>query len=135
MHHAAACNVAYYHGIKMTVDAGTAVITLPVRPDYFHAARAVHGFVYFKLLDEAAFFAANALVDDVFVLTTDFHINLLRPVTVGVLKAEGKVVYTSKSQILAEAVLYNEDGKQVARGSGTFVRGSTPLAADIGYKD
>lgn len=135
MHHAANCNVAYYHGIKMNVSEGAAEILLPIRPDYFHAAKAVHGFVYFKLLDEAAFFAVNSMVEDVFVLTTDFHMNLLRPVTAGTLKAVGKVVHTAKSQFLAEAVLYNDEGKQIARGSGTFVRGPTPLNADIGYGD
>lgn len=128
MHHHAPCNIAYYPGIKMTVSEAAAKIILPVREDHFHAARAVHGFVYFKLLDEAAFFAANSLVEDVFVLTTDFHVNLLRPVTSGALRAEGKVTYQSKGQILAEAVLYTEDGKQAARGSGTFVRGATQLS-------
>lgn len=135
MHHNANCNLAYYPGIRMTVSEGQAEILLPARPEFFHAAKAVHGFVYFKLLDEAAFFAANSLVDDVFVLTTDFHLNLLRPVTTGLLKAEGKVVHQSRSQILAEAVLYNDEGKQIARGSGTFVRGPTPLNAEIGYRD
>jgi acyl-coenzyme A thioesterase PaaI-like protein len=61
--------------------------------------------------------------------------NLLRPVTTGVLRAEGRVVHAGRSQILAEAVLTDDAGKQVARGSGTFVRGVTPLSADIGYKD
>ena len=135
MHHNANCNLAYYPGIKMTVSEGQAEILLPVRPEYFHAAKAVHGFVYFKLLDEAAFFAANSLVEDVFVLTTDFHINLLRPITAGQMRAEGKVVHQSKSLILAEAVLYTADGKQAARGSGSFVRGATPLDPAIGYTD
>jgi uncharacterized protein (TIGR00369 family) len=135
MHHHASCNRAYYHGIKMTVSEGRAEITLPVREEYFHAAKAVHGFVYFKLLDEAGFFAANSLVEDVFVLTSDFHINLLRPVSTGLLRAAGAVVHAGKSQILAEAVLYNAEGKQIARGSGTFVKGSTRLGPDIGYRD
>jgi uncharacterized protein (TIGR00369 family) len=135
MHHSAPCNLAYYPDIKMTVGAGAAEIVLPARPQYFHAAQAVHGFVYFKLLDEAAFFAANSLVEDVFVLTTDFHLNLLRPLTSGLMKSVGKVTYQGKNQILAEAVLYNAEGKQAARGSGTFVRGATPLAAEMGYKD
>ena len=95
----------------------------------------MHGFVYFKLLDEAGFFAANSLVEDVFVLTSDFHTNLLRPVSSGEMHVTGQVVHQGKSQILAEAVLYNADGKQLARGSGTFVKGSTPLSADIGYRD
>lgn len=129
MHLHAPCNLSYYPGIKMTVTDGGAEITLPVRPEYFHAANAVHGFVYFKLLDEAAFFAANSLVDDVFVLTTDFHLNLLRPLTGGTMRAVGQVVHRSKNQLLAEAVLYTEDGKQAARGAGTFVRGATQLSS------
>lgn len=135
MHRSAPCNISYYHGIKMTISEGKADLVLPIRPEYFHAAKAVHGFVYFKLLDEAGFFAANSLVEDVFVLTTDFHMTLLRPVAAGDLRAAGQVVYQSKSQILAEAVLYNAEGKQVARGSGTFVKGATQLSAEIGYKD
>jgi uncharacterized protein (TIGR00369 family) len=135
MHHAANCNVAYCKGIRLTVGEGVAEITLPLRPEFFHAAKAVHGFLYFKMLDEAAFFAANSLVEDAFVLTTDFHMNLLRPVTSGEIRAEGKVAHQSKSLILAEAVLYNAEGKQLARGSGSFVKGPTPLNADIGYKD
>lgn len=128
MHHNAPCNLACYPGLRMTVSEGRAEIALPVRPEYFHAAGAVHGFVYFKLLDEAAFFAANSVVEDVFVLTTDFHLNLLRPVTAGKLRAAGQVVHQGKNQILAESVLYTEDGRQAARGSGTFVRGATQLA-------
>jgi uncharacterized protein (TIGR00369 family) len=135
MHHAAACNLAFCPGIRLTVGEGEAHITLPSRPEFFHAARAVHGFVYFKMLDEAAFFAANSQVEDVFVLTTDFHINLLRPVTSGELRAEGKAVHQSKNLILAEAVLYNAEGKQLARGSGSFARGTTPLSKEIGYAD
>jgi uncharacterized protein (TIGR00369 family) len=135
MHHAAACNRAYYPDLRIAISEGKAEITLPVHERYFHAAKAVHGFVYFKLLDEAGFFAANSLVEDVFVLTTDYHTNLLRPVSSGTLRATGQVVHQSKNQILAEAVLYNAEGKQIARGSGTFVKGATPLNADIGYKD
>ncbi len=135
MHHAAACNRVYYPDIRMIVSEGKAEITLPVHERYFHAAKAVHGFVYFKLLDEAGFFAANSLVEDVFVLTTDYHTNLLRPISSGIMRVTGQVVHQSKSQILAEAVLYNGEGKQIARGSGTFVKGPTPLSADIGYAD
>jgi len=135
MHHSAPCNLAYYPDISLKVGEGKAEIVLPVKPQYFHAAKAVHGFVYFKLLDEAAFFAANSLVEDVFVLTTDFHLNLLRPLTAGDMKSVGQVTYHGKNQILAEAVLYNAEGKQAARGSGTFVRGATPLTPEMGYKD
>ena len=46
---------------------------------------------YFKLLDDAAFFAVHSIVTDVFVLTTSFNINLIRPVSSGVITAKGKV--------------------------------------------
>ena len=39
-----------------------------------HAAGAVHGSYYFKVLDDACYFAANSLVSDVFVLTVSFVI-------------------------------------------------------------
>ncbi len=135
MHRSAPCNIAYYPDIKVTVSEAKSEIVLPVKTAYFHAAKAVHGFVYFKLLDEAAFFAANSLVEDVFVLTTGFNLNLLRPFTDGIMRAVGQVTYHGKNQILAEAVLYNAEGKQAARGSGIFVRGATPLNAEMGYRD
>ena len=58
-----------YFRPDISIEEGTAEVRLVVRPDFFHAASAVHGSVYFKLLDDATFFAASSLVDDVFVLT------------------------------------------------------------------
>ncbi len=42
-------------GIKVVVTKGEAQITLPVREDFFHAAGAMHGALYFLALDNAAF--------------------------------------------------------------------------------
>ena len=79
---------------------------------------------YEKLLDEAAFFAANSLVEDVFVLTTDFHLNLLRPLTEGLMKSVGTVTYQGKNQILAEAFDQSFDveiGPNRLAGAADFV--------------
>ena len=73
-----------------------------------------HGSVYFKLLDDAAFFAANSIEFDVFVLTSDFHIRLLRPVSEGVLTATGKVIHSGRRNILAHSELHSEDGNLIA---------------------
>lgn len=121
------CNLHFCPGIAMKIGEGRAEITLPMRPEFFHAGRAVHGFVYFKMLDEAAFFAANSLVDDVFLLTSNFHLNLIRPITQGAMRAQGTVIHAGKSQIIADAMLYNDDGKLLAKGTGTFVRSSIAL--------
>ena len=55
-------------GARVSIKKGEAHITLPVRKELYHAAGAMHGALYFLALDNAAFFAANSLVEDVFVL-------------------------------------------------------------------
>jgi len=72
---------------------------LPVKYELFHAAGALHGAMYFLALDNAAFFAVNSLVEDVFVLTVSFNIYLLRPVDQGVIKPSVKVVNSTKLNI------------------------------------
>jgi len=94
----------------------------------------MHGSVYFKLLDDASFFSVQSLVEDVFVLTTTFNIHMLRPVSSGIIRSEGKVIFKSKNLFVAESKLYNADGKLLGTGSGEFVRSSIVLSADIGYK-
>jgi len=121
-----------YFRPELRVSEGQAEVTIPVKPDFFHAARAVHGVVYFKALDDAAFFAVASVVTDVFVLTVTFNVYLTRPVSEGTLRAVGRVVHRSKQLFIAEAELFTEDGKQAARGSGSFMRSAIPLSS-IGY--
>lgn len=118
---------------RIHVREGIADIEIDVAEKYFHAAGAVHGSVYFKMLDDAAFFASNSCEHEVFVLTTAFTTYLTRPVSSGVMKASGRVVNKTKSQFIAEAVLQDADGKEIARGSGIFVRGKTKLCDALGY--
>jgi uncharacterized protein (TIGR00369 family) len=121
-------------GARAEISHGQAEITLPVNQELFHAAGALHGAMYFLALDNAAFFAVNSLVEDVFVLTISFNIYLLRPVDQGVIKAIGKVVNSTSTQYLAESVLYDAENREIARGSGFFVKGRVKLTLDIGYK-
>ncbi|MCG8464444.1 MAG: PaaI family thioesterase [Xanthomonadales bacterium] len=119
---------------RIQVAEARSVIQLEIDPRYFHAAGAVHGSVIFKLLDDAAFFAANSLETDVFVLTTSFTTYLTRPVSTGVLRAEGRVVNRNKSQFIAEAVVYDAHQREIGRGNGIFVRSKLPLNEDVSYK-
>ena len=111
-----------------------AEIGLTISEKCFHALGAIHGSVYFKLLDDAAFFAVNSVVPDFFVLTTSFTINLLRPANQGKLKAVGRLKFKSKNSFVAEAVLYNEDGKEIAIGTGNFMKSKVALTEKIGYQ-
>jgi uncharacterized protein (TIGR00369 family) len=115
------------------IGEGCAQVTIAVRPELFHAADAVHGAIYFKLLDDAAFFAANSLVDDVFMLTVSFNVYLTRPVSAGEMKASGRVVHRSRRLLIAEAEVFDSDGRQLGRGSGTFMRSKIPLSSVPAY--
>jgi uncharacterized protein (TIGR00369 family) len=115
------------------IESGTAEIRMAVRPDMHHAAHAAHGAVYFKMLDDAAFFATQSLVEDVFVLTASFNLHLVAPVTDGEMVARGKVVHHSKRLFLAEAVV-EVSGQIVARGGGSMMRSSVRLDERVGYR-
>ncbi len=116
------------------ISSGRTEVTIPVRRDFYHAADAVHGSVYFKALDDAAFFAAQSLVEDIFVLTVTFNVYLTRPISEGEMRATGQVLHQSRRLIIAESVLTDSEGQEIARGSGSFMPSSTLLSAEMGYE-
>lgn len=123
-----------YFEPAIEIGDGRASITIEVREDFHHAAGAMHGSVYFKALDDAAFFAANSRVEDVFVLTASFHLDFFRPVSAGTIRATGELVHEGRRMLTAEAELVDDQGRMLARGGGTFFKSSLPLGPDIGYK-
>jgi len=131
--HAAPINKFFKPDIK--VEEGKATVTMKSDTKLFHAANAVHGSVYFKMLDDAAFFAVNSLVKDRFVLTTNFNINLLRSVVYGELKAVGTVQFNARKMFVAESKLYNNKDQIIATGNGTFVKSEIELNEEVGYKN
>lgn len=124
-----------FNGSSISVNHSRAEITLPVQEKYFHGANAIHGAVYFKLLDDAAYFAVASVVRDVFIVTSSFQLNLIRPVASGTLKAVGSLRSQGKNLYVAEATLYNERGKEVAFGTGQFMRTTQPLEQLPDYAD
>ena len=122
-----------YFEPRLQVEEGRATLIMAVKPDFFHAAGAAHGAVYFKALDDATFFAAQSLVTDVFVLTVTFNIHFLRPVSEGEIKAVGRVVHASRRLLVAEGELFDAGGRVIGRGSGTFMPSRIPLDEKIGY--
>lgn len=127
-------NQHLYETTTISIGQEIAEISMKVSEKYFHALGAMHGSVYFRLLDDAAFFAVNSIVSDVFVLTTSFNIHLTRPVDKGIIKAMGKVRFSSRNLWTAESRLYNEQGKEVAFGTGNFARSKVQLSEEIGYR-
>lgn len=114
-------------------EPGRSIIDFEVDETLFHAAGAVHGTVYFKMLDDAAFYAANSLVSDRFLLTTAFNLLFTRPIGPGRLRAEGRWISGKRRVYVAEASIVDSDGEEVGRGTGTFMRSQIPLSSLAGY--
>ena len=119
---------------RIEISEGAATIEVDVSERFHHAAGAVHGSVYFKMLDDAAFFAASSLEREVFVLTTSFTTYLTRPVVSGTIRSVGRVVNRTRSQFIAESTVHDAEGSEIGRGSGVFVRGKLRLSEIPGYR-
>lgn len=115
-------------------ESGVARIHFTIGEAHYHAAGAAHGTSYFKMLDDAAFYAANSLVTDRFLLTTAFNLLLTRPLRAGPVIAEGRWISGQRRVFVADARLIGPDGEEAARGTGTFMRSRIPLAGLPGYR-
>lgn len=130
---AAPINRLFESQLKIT-ESGHAMISFDVDARHFHAAGAVHGTAYFKMLDDAAFYAVNSLVSDRFILTTAFNLLFTRPLSAGRVTALGRWVSGKRRVFVADSRLIDSQGEEVARGTGTFMRSHIPLASLPGYK-
>jgi uncharacterized protein (TIGR00369 family) len=114
-------------------EQGVARIRFDIDETMFHAAGAAHGTVYFKMMDDAAFYACNSMVSDRFLLTTAFNLNFTKPLRPGPVTAEGRWVSGRRRVLVGEARLIDADGEEAARGTGTFMRSHIPLGGLPGY--
>jgi acyl-coenzyme A thioesterase PaaI-like protein len=119
---------------QLKVGQGEAEVRIPLRPDFHHAAGAAHGTLYFKAMDDATFFAANSIVEDFFVLTAKFELELLRPVAAGEMYAKARVTGEDDRRIYCQASLYDSEEQLIGRGNGEFARSKMPLTPDVHYR-
>ena len=132
MYQRALCNE--YYAPTLTVSEGMSEVIIPVRREFFHTGQAVHGSVYFKALDDAAYFAVNSLIEDRAVLTASFTVHFMRPVSEGQLKARGRVAHASERLFFAESMLTDSENRVVATALGTFVKSRVEFSSAIGYE-
>ena len=116
------------------VEQGFARIRFEVEEHSYHAAGAAHGTLYFKMMDDAAFYACNSLVTDRFLLTTAFNLLFTRPLRAGPVVAEGRWASGRRRVFVGEARLIDASGEEAARGTGTFMRSHIPLSSLDGYR-
>ena len=115
-------------------EAGHSRIRFRVTEDSYHAAGASHGTLYFKMMDDAAFYAANGLVSDRFLLTTAFNLHFTKPMRAGEAIAEGRWVSGRRRVFVAESRIVDSGGEECARGTGTFLRSHIALSGLPGYR-
>ena len=87
------------------------------------------------MLDDAAFFAANSVVKDVFVLTASFETKFLRPISEGKLIAKGELLKNLGNKLEARAKLYDLGGNLIAAGTGWFVTSKIELVNISSFKN
>jgi uncharacterized protein (TIGR00369 family) len=132
LYRSAPINRAFPSELEIVED-GFARIRFEVTGDHYHAAGALHGTAYFKMLDDAAFYAVNSLVTDRFVLTTAFNLLFTKPIKAGPVIAEGRWISGRKRVFVGDARLIDQHGEEAARGTGTFMRSQIALSSLPGY--
>lgn len=128
-----AAKINEFYGTDLEVTEGTSTLTLAMDDRFFHSLGAAHGSVYFKMLDDAAFFACMSLETEFVILTNSFTTYLTRPISEGSMTAVGKVLNQNKTQFIAESVVYDDQQREIGRGNGIFARTKTTLDQLVGY--
>jgi uncharacterized protein (TIGR00369 family) len=100
---------------------GAFVLELALEPRHLSSAERAHGGVLFTMLDTALGRAVLAeLPPGRGCATVEMKINYFRPVQHGRIRAAGRCVQRTRSLAYAEGEITNDEGKVLARASGTF---------------
>ena len=119
---------------RITVSEKAAEIAITVEPKYFHSGHSVHGSVYFKLLDDACYFACQSLETRHFLVTSSFNIQFIAPVTSGTLTVRATVTAATRSVSLARGEIFDDRDRLVATGNGSFMKSRLSLGEEVGYR-
>jgi uncharacterized protein (TIGR00369 family) len=124
-------------GIELrSMGDGEARFVMEVGPEHANPMGTLHGGVLCDIGDAALSSAYMSTVgpDESFT-TVDLTVNFLRPVWVGRLEAVGRVLHRGRTVGLAECEITDEDGKLVARLSGTCMTLREESADRVGPRE
>ena len=110
---------------------GAYTIELPISEQHMSIAERAHGGVLFSMLDTAL---GRAIIENLPAgrgcATVEIKINYFRPVQSGTITARGTMKELTRSLGYAEGDIRNEQGKVLARASGTFFLTDTVRQSD-----
>lgn len=115
------------------VSDGKAEIMIKIKEQYSYPNGSVHSSICLKLLEDSAVLAANSKVNDAIMLTESFNTYLAYPIVSGELITKSKFISKLGNQYMVESVVTDSNGKEIARGNGTFVKSIIPFSEEIGY--
>ena len=119
----AAADFSQWMGLELiALGDGSSEIRLKLEPHHLNPGRIAHGGVVAGMLDVAAGLAHRTkLGPDATHVTVQLHINYLKAASAGVVTARGLSLQTGRRVGHAEATLYDEDERVLARASATFL--------------
>lgn len=117
--------------VQREVSDGSITLDLELEPGHMSGANRAHGGVLFTMLDGALGRAvATRLPLEKGCATVEIKINYFRPVQSGTITACARLKEMTKSLAYSEGEITNEEGKVLARASGTFFITQTRLQAE-----
>jgi uncharacterized protein (TIGR00369 family) len=104
----------------LSYGGGKATMTLKADKRFHNPMGTLHGGILTDLADACMGMATISTLEDGESFTTlELKMNFIRPVIEGELTAQGRVLHRGKTIALAECVIENKEGKDVARGMAT----------------
>jgi len=113
--------IASFYKIKvLELSPGYAKVSMKMLPEYINFNGMVFGSIIMGVADYAFSLATNSMILPS--LATQFNIHLLSPAAVGdELTAEGHVLRSGKRVGISEMTVVNQNGKLIAKATGTTV--------------
>ena len=126
----AVASAPYYQLLKITleeIDVGFTRFRMPFRKELTQAYGVVHGGAIATLADTAVAFAMMTMIHPgERVVTVEFKINFLAPVSEGQMIGEARVINKGKRLALADMEVKTAEGKPIAKGLATYIILSPP---------
>jgi uncharacterized protein (TIGR00369 family) len=105
------------------IEPGRAIVDMKVDERHHNPLGTLHGGIYCDLADAAMGYAfAATLAEGEMFTTVELKINFFRPVRVGELTAEAKVIKNGSTLGYVECEVKDQDGKLVAKAASTCMR-------------
>lgn len=115
------------------ISEGESEIVISIQKQICHVDGSVFGSVCSSLLQDAAALAVNTKIPRFFVQAEYFNSYLTNNIAYNQLVARARYLNMSGDQYVAEAVITDSNKKEIARGSGIFIKSNISLDSEISF--